>query len=124
MSLIGGYARWLAWLRDHEPATLAYSAENRATEARVTAFLEGISREITYRTLFNYGCCLKRTLVLICPASDWRWFDPLLRDLKDMASATRSPRRGFVPSHRLFDHGLELMREAESTTRDDRARPC
>jgi integrase len=113
VSLIGGYARWLAWLRDHEPDTLADLAENRATEARVTAFLEGISEEIAYRTLFNYGCRLKQALTLICPGSDWRWFDPLLRDLKRMASATPSPRRGFVPSHQLFDHGLELMQEAE-----------
>ncbi len=115
-ALVGGYARWLAWLRDHEPATLADPAESRATQARVIAYLEGISGEITPRTLFNYGCRLKQALVLICPGADWSWFDPLLQELKEAACAARSPRSGFVPSNQLFDHGLELMREAEASS--------
>ncbi len=114
-SLVGGYARWLAWLRDHEPATLADPAESRAVQARVVAYLEGICREITPRTLFSYGCRLKRALTLICPGADWRWFDPLLQELQEEARAARSPRRSFVPSNQLFDHGLELMQEAEDS---------
>ena len=114
-TLVGGYARWLAWLRDREPATLADPAESRATQERVIAYLEEISQTIARRTLFAYGGRLKRALTLICPDVAWSWFDPLLQELHDASRAAATPRRGYVPSHQLYEHGLELMDEAEGS---------
>ena len=114
-AILGGYARWLVWLRGRAPEALAEPAVNRATEERVIDYLNDLDEEVTPRTLFNYGCRLKQALVLMCPRTDWSWFDPLLGDLQLRARTAKPARRGFVPSGQLLDYGMQLMEEAERT---------
>ncbi len=78
-------------------------------------YLNDLDEEVTPRTLFNYGCRLKQALVLMCPRTDWSWFDPLLGDLQLRARTAKPARRGFVPSGQLLDYGMQLMEEAERT---------
>ncbi len=121
-ALLGGYARWLVWLQARAPDALAVPAALRVTEERVIDYLNDLDGEITPRTLFNYGCRLKQALALLCPRTDWAWFDPLLRDLKVRARAARPAKRGFVPSHQLLDYGMQLMEAAEQSANSEQGR--
>jgi hypothetical protein len=53
-----GYAKWLAYLAEHQTETLLLSPAARATQARVIDYLHRLHGEISLRTLYNYGCRL------------------------------------------------------------------
>src|SRR6185312_1279122 len=108
------YARWLCWLQDHHPDSLALPAAQRVTEAAVIAYLTALMAEISARGAAHYAACLRSALTIVAPDADWSWLMPIVGRLHRRAQAAPKARRPFVPTTELFVYGVDLMRAAEA----------
>ena len=115
----GRYARWLGWLKETEPEVLALAPEQRATPARLLAWLESMSALApASRAAFIDGPV--RVLSTAAPQLDWSAQFRLRRIVDRQAARSTSTRKlGRIKSTGvLLDAGLELagdLADAAST---------
>ncbi len=108
------YARWLLWIKQHDPAALDILPGARATEARVIAYLYDLRKEITPLGVLNYATRLRSVLGFIAPKYDWEFFKVPIDNLAYHASQVPKKRLDLVPTDLLFAFGFEVMESASA----------
>jgi len=106
------YGVWLAWLKSEGLLSEGTQPEERATKARLTAYLQA-ERALgnSARTLVNHAVSLVRMFEMLAPHEDWSWTRPMIHKLKSTVKSVKN--HSDLPSIReLFEVGVALMHKA------------
>jgi integrase len=103
------YAIWLAWLRDQGVDLADEAPADRATRARLAAYIcAQRARGSEARTLVNHLVGLRHMLGALAPDRDWRWMLLAIEKLKTQVVPTKNhydlPHIG-----ELFWAGIDIM---------------
>jgi len=105
-----GYARWLAFVAQHDAASMQLDPASRVTPVGLRAFIDAQSARCSPTTVWNDVKSVYDAMRLLAPDHDWTW----LRTVKARLERRLPPRRAgpVVDSGRLLDLGIRLMDEA------------
>ncbi|KQW80774.1 tyrosine-type recombinase/integrase [Brevundimonas sp. Root1279] len=112
--MAAGYGRWLNWLAQRDDLSASQSPDERATQARLQAYLESLRAE----NLAEYSIAgrikqLGRMLQMIEPAGNWVWIVRAADHLHCAAQPKRDRREIMQPPEEILQLGLDLMEAAE-----------
>jgi site-specific recombinase XerD len=114
------YGIWLAWLASEGLLDAGLPPEQRATKARLVAYLRvERARGNGARTLVNHAVGLRHMFEALAPQQDWRWLLPMIGKLKAVVKPTKN--HSDLPSiQELFELGIAMM---QHVLNDDRGFP-
>ena len=110
----GGYGRWLNWLAQRDELDASKSPGERATRARLEAYLESMRAEnLADISIAGRIKQLGRMLQMIEPAGNWVWIVRAADRLQSAAQPRRDRREIMQPPEEILQLGLDLMDAAE-----------
>ena len=106
------YGKWLGWVSQAEPEALVLGPVERATPARLRAWLAAMD-SLAPATLLGYVGAVVRLCRSIDPDRSWTAHQAILSSLHRAAKYRGSPRKigRILSSDVLFDAGARLVRE-------------
>jgi site-specific recombinase XerD len=116
-----GWARFLGFLRDHDPDALLLSPVERLTPARLKAFTEDLGAQVRQTTVASNLDGVYQAARLIAPDNDWRWFKSAIRQIEAQAEPINRFTNLTEPT-KLLALGLKLMDDAATLPPDPWAR--
>lgn len=112
--MAAGYGRWLNWLAQRDELDAAKSPGERATRARLQAYLETLQAEdLAQFSIAGRVKQLGRMLQMIEPAGNWVWIVRAADSLHRAAQPKRERRDIMQPPEEILQLGLDLMDAAE-----------
>jgi integrase/recombinase XerD len=109
-----GYGRWLNWLAQRDEPDASQSPGERATRARLEAYLESMRAEnLADISIAGRIKQLGRILQMIEPAGNWVWIVRAADRLQSAAQPRRDRREIMQPPEEILQLGLDLMDAAE-----------
>lgn len=109
-----GYGRWLNWLAQRDELDSAKSPGQRATQARLKAYLESMRAEhLADISIAGRIKQLGRMLQMIEPSGNWVWIVRAADRLQSAAQPRRDRREIMRPPEEILQLGLDLMEAAE-----------
>jgi integrase/recombinase XerD len=115
LKLQGAYGRWLWHLTVTDPALLASPPAARITRDTVARYITELSARNASLTVAHRVLDLERAAKAFAPAGDWRWLRKLVNKLFVRARPVRDKRARMRPPRDVFDAGLALMLQAETS---------
>ena len=110
-SIQTAYRRWLGFLKESHPETLAMSPADRMTPGIVRDYIEALATSVSASTVAIYATHLSYAARLIAPDRDWDWLRATASRLQARAGNSDRFDR-LVPPWRILDHGIAMMDEA------------
>ena len=118
-TVLHGYGRWLAFLRQHQPARLNVPLGSRVTPSTVGAYVEILQSTSRRTGPFVFVRALYDAMRVMEPSKDWTWLKDLKQRLgRGARPASKADR--IVHPRRLAKLGLHLM----DTTQDVSTAPA
>ncbi len=112
--MASGYGRWLNWLAQRDELDASKSPGERATRARLQAYLESLRAEgLADFSISGRIKQLGRMLQMIEPAGNWVWIVRAADRLHCAAQSKRDRREIMQPPEDILQLGLDLMDAAE-----------
>ncbi|MCS6625397.1 tyrosine-type recombinase/integrase [Roseibacterium beibuensis] len=112
--MASGYGRWLNWLAQRDELDGSKSPGERATRARLQAYLESLrSENLAEFSIAGRIKQLGRMLQMIEPAGNWVWIVRAADSLHRAAQPKRDRREIMQPPEEILQLGLDLMDAAE-----------
>ena len=103
------YGQWLGFLDRNGELNPATTPGERATEARLAAFVAGLRDRVAPASAAMMAGALLRMLMVLEPDRDWAGLARVYNRLKQTAAPTRDKLACMVPANELLDLGIGLM---------------
>lgn len=113
-SIRAAYGRWLGFLGQYSPLLLNQAPVERVTTDSIGAYIKLLNNEVAASTTHIYFDHLLCALRVMRPNHDWDWLRSVASRLKRDV-IPKAKRHRMMDSARLFDLGISLMVQAEST---------
>ena len=110
------YAYFLSFLARQGKLDLQGPAGATVTEQNVLDYLRYLEQHVSSVTLAQSIYKISRVAHYLAPGRDWRWLRRLVRRL-ELRAKPRDKRNDVVPIKELYQLGLQLMDQAERTTK-------
>jgi integrase len=109
-----GYASWLAFLDQHGLLTPAVP-EDRVTKATVVDYAQALKARVSDTTLHSQLHHLYSAIRVMAPEGDWAWLKEMVAHFRRQIVIQTDKNCPPVDSARLYELGVRLMRQAETS---------
>ena len=115
VSMVLSYGSWLAWLQDGQLLDPTVTPADRLTADRVRSYLGMLNAHLAPLSVASNIQRLYLVVKAIQPHADLEWLKNSVARLLNRAEPVRNKTPMLVDSFRLFQAGLDLMADAESS---------
>ena len=115
VSMVLAYGSWLAWLQDGHLLDPTLTPASRLTPDRVRSYLEVLNARLAPLSVASNIQRLYLVVKALQPDADLEWLKNPVARLLNRAEPVRNKIPMLVDSFRLFQAGLDLMAEAETS---------
>jgi integrase/recombinase XerD len=109
------YGQYLAWLSKNDLLNPNLSPAQLITRELLEEYVQYLNGRVAPVTVAINICYITAMMEAIEPTEDWRWLGRVGQHLKGTAQSKRDKRRAVVPAKDLFDLGVHLMRQADTS---------